>query len=48
MWYHQHRIKYERGYKPMTKAELIASVAKKEGYLQYYSLYDFIKENYSE
>ena len=29
MWYHQHRIKYERGYKPMTKAELIASVAKK-------------------
>ena len=23
-------------------------VAKKEGYLQYYSLYDFIKENYSE
>ena len=29
MWYYQHRIKYERGYKPMTKAELIASVAKK-------------------
>ena len=23
-------------------------VVKKEGYLQYYSLYDFIKENYSE
>ena len=30
------------------KYTYFASVAKKEGYLQYYSLYDFIKENYSE